>query len=154
MRDGAVFSLYKGDKEGNTIQWYETPVEDYGTINVQSTGASELNLSTGYYKLIETKAPTGYQLLDEEIYFWVDGGIVKLITQDGDMISSNATEMWKLDTDNNTFVLKIKNDVLYNLPSAGGPGVHWYTLGGTLLMAGAALIVYRQKRKREVLLKK
>ena len=154
VRDGAVFSLYKGDKEGNTIQWYETPVEDYGTINVQSTGASELNLSTGYYKLIETKAPTGYQLLDEEIYFWVDGGIVKLITQDGDMISSNATEMWKLDTDNNTFVLKIKNDVLYNLPSAGGPGVHWYTLGGTLLMAGAALIVYRQKRKREVLLKK
>ena len=154
VRDGAVFSLYKGDKEGNIIQWYETPVEDYGTINVQSTGASELNLSTGYYKLIETKAPTGYQLLDEEIYFWVDGGIVKLITQDGDMISSNETEMWILDTDNNTFVLKIKNDVLYNLPSAGGPGIYWYTLSGTLLMAGAALIVYRQKRKREVLLRK
>ena len=47
-----------------------------------------------------------------------------------------------------------ENQVVYSLPSAGGPGIYWYTLSGTLLMAGAALIVYRQKRKREVLLRK
>lgn len=66
----------------------------------------------------------------------------------------NSAEMWELTT-SGTITIKVKNNIMvYNLPSAGGSGIYWYTLSGTLLMAGAALIVYRQKRKREVLLRK
>ena len=72
----------------------------------------------------------------------------------GETIESVKDDMWELGTSTSTIILKIKNKVLYNLPSAGGPGIYWYTLSGTLLMAGAALIVYRQKRKQEVLLRK
>ena len=50
--------------------------------------------------------------------------------------------------------LIINNCRVYELPESGGPGIYWYTFSGALLMMGAALIVYRQKRKREVLLKK
>ena len=157
QRAGATFSLFRGepDIENSTIKWSSVTMgEKYTNIPVTENNLKELTLTSGYYMLKETKAPTGFELLDEAIYFQIDGGTVKLITQNGIEISDNETEMWKLDTDNNAFVLKIKNDILYNLPSAGGPGIYWYTLSGTFLMAGAALIVYRQKRKREVLLRK
>ncbi|MCI8648377.1 MAG: fibro-slime domain-containing protein [Firmicutes bacterium] len=38
----------------------------------------------------------------------------------------------------------------YKLPSTGGMGIYWYIISGILLMAGAALIVYKN-RCREVL---
>ena len=48
-------------------------------------------------------------------------------------------------------VLKIKNIELYELPSTGGIGTYWYTIGGTLLMMAAALILYKKKHAEEVL---
>ena len=54
----------------------------------------------------------------------------------------------------NGVVVALENDLLYELPETGGSGTYWYTVSGALLMMGAALIVYRQKRKREVLLRK
>ena len=100
----------------------------------------------GSYILRETKAPNGYTM----------SGIAWSIEIDtyGKPTIKNMQDDSVVTTENNTFIYKYYNYKLYELPSAGGPGIHWYTLSGTLLMAGAALIVYRQKRKREVLLKK
>ena len=151
---GTIFSLYKGNKVGDTITWEENPFNSkYTEFEVLADGNPELSLPSGYYKLVETKASTGYQLLDDAIYFQVTNGTVQLINgESGEVV--NSAEMWELTT-SGTITIKIKNNIMvYNLPSAGGPGIYWYTLSGTLLMAGAALIVYRQKRKREVLLKK
>ena len=69
---------------------------------------------------------------------------------------SDPQDMWDLKTENNgkTFVLTIKNNILYSLPSTGGNGIYWYTIGGMALMMGAALILYKDKRKRMVLLKR
>ncbi|EOS67485.1 LPXTG-domain-containing protein cell wall anchor domain, partial [Dorea sp. 5-2] len=36
---------------------------------------------------------------------------------------------------------------VYRLPSTGGSGIYWYMFGGVLLMAGAMLMTYRNKRK-------
>ena len=152
-KSGAEFSLYKGNMMSNSIEWDNNPLESQ--IEVCVDGNPELNLPSGYYKLVETKSPIGYQLLGEEIYFQVfDNGTVKLINGTNGEPVSQVSEMWKVTTENETITIKIKNDILYTLPSAGGPGIYWYTLSGTFLMAGAALIVYRQKRKREVLLRK
>ena len=48
------------------------------------------------------------------------------------------------------WVIKVKNDALYDLPSTGGIGIFWYTIGGMLLMMAAALVLYKRKC-REVL---
>ena len=100
----------------------------------------------GSYILRETKAPNGYTM----------SGIAWSIEIDtyGKPTIKNMQDDSVVTTENNTFIYKYYNYKLYELPSAGGPGIYWYTLSGTLLMAGAALIVYRQKRKREVLLRK
>ena len=38
------------------------------------------------------------------------------------------------------------NEVIYSLPSTGGIGTYWYTIGGMLLMMAAALILYKKKK--------
>ena len=43
--------------------------------------------------------------------------------------------------------LSIRNTQLYELPNSGGMGIYWYSIGGTLLMLAAALILYRNKRQ-------
>lgn len=43
--------------------------------------------------------------------------------------------------------LRIRNAEIYELPSAGGRGIYWYSIGGTLFMLAGALILYRNKRK-------
>ena len=53
--------------------------------------------------------------------------------------------------DGKNIILKVKNIELYELPSTGGIGTYWYTIGGTLLMMAAALILYKKKHAEEVL---
>lgn len=146
--DGAVFKLSK--KRGN--DW----IEVQGNISVSNkVDQPELSglVTDTIYKLEEIEAPEAHMLLGEPIYFTVEDGTVKLCDENGVTNSGAGTnKMWSLNQEGN--VLTIKNNILYDLPSAGGPGIYWYTLSGTLLMAGAALIVYKEKRKREVLLRK
>ena len=151
-----MFKLYQGNmNEKDKLQWQAEPLTGFESISASANGNPELSLSSGYYKLVETKAPAGYQLLSDEIYFKIENGTVNLVDSSGTIIeNTDNNRMWELDNTGTTITLKIKNEILYSLPSAGGPGIYWYTLSGTLLMAGAALIVYRQKRKREVLLRK
>lgn len=154
-KEGAIFELYQGNMdEENQLQWQEEPLTNFENILVSSSDTPELSLPSGYYKLKEIEAPAGYQLLNDEIYFKVENETVKLVNAFGTEINSDSNNMWMLDTKSTIITLKIKNNVLYSLPSAGGPGIYWYTLSGALLMMGAALIVYKQQRKREVLLKK
>lgn len=146
-RDGAVFRLFEGTLESSEpmkISWSDTAMTEYENITVKNTdGENELTtLTSGYYMLKEVTAPVGYELLDEAIYFQIDKGKVKLITQNGSEITDNETEMWKLEVENGTVVLKIKNKALYELPSAGGSGIFLYMIGGTLLLMAGSLMIY------------
>lgn len=108
----------------------------------------------GTYVLTETKAPSGYQLLKSASWTLTfdNNGMLTNATGSNDKFDTYISNAKGTATDG--IVVTLKNDLLYELPSTGGSGIYWYTLSGTLLMAGAALIVYRQKRKREVLLRK
>lgn len=140
--DGAEFDLYK--KNGNNYN----KVDSY-TIN-KSTKEPELkNLSFGDYYLEETKAPNGCRLLGERIYFRQQEGTITLIDENGNALTTTP-EMWNLSTENNTFTLTIKNDVVYDLPSTGGTGIYLYMIGGMMLMLIAVWILYKNKC-REVL---
>ena len=140
--DGTTYSGESGSD--GVIAWKDSSGEDYTEP-----------IPDGTYTLEETKAPTGYIL----------GGTWTITITNGIPTSVNGTQGTSSDTSANIngvkfyskdgiLTLYYDNEILYELPSAGGPGIYWYTFSGTLLMAGAALIVYRQKRKREVLLRK
>ena len=143
--NGAKFELYRGSKTFLGFEW-ELEGELIEINNVDST--EELDLPEGYYKLKEVLAPTGYQLLGKDICFKIENRVVTLIDAAGNALESENTEMWNLEGDNtNGFVLKIKNEALYNLPSTGGSGIFVYTIGGTLLLMAAALLIYKMKRE-------
>ncbi len=101
-------------------------------LNVDSTGGVTIhNLKPGNYTITELKSPTGHSLLKDPVSFTVNG--------DGSVDSSDGMAGAE------GFVLKIKNKGLYELPSAGGIGTWWYTIGGTLLMMAGVLILYKKK---------
>lgn len=143
--DGAVFELFCGQKEDDELKWdTSNPVENFNQIAVSSSNKSELNLMPGFYMLQEVKAPDGFRKLEDPIYFKIEAGKVELIDESGVKIDDKQS-MWELKTDGG-IVLKIKNNVVYSLPSAGGPGIFLYTIGGVLLLMAGSLILYKMKR--------
>ena len=79
-----------------------------------------------------------------------------MVITSSDVTLENSSEMVTIEktTDTNKkediWVIKVKNDTLYDLPETGGIGIFWYTIGGMLLMMAAALVLYKRKC-REVL---
>lgn len=148
---GAKFSLYQGTPNEGTegVKWDEAPIEAYKEIAV-TADATELKLKDGYYKLVETTAPSGYVLLEDSIYFKVEDQKVVLIGENDNNLSNNKADMWEVDETG--LVIKIKNEALYDLPSAGGSGIFLYMIGGTLLLIAGSLMIYINRR-REVLKK-
>ena len=149
--DGAVFKLteqiteeefYGMSDEDGIVRWYqknplETPAEDNTVLG---------KLQKGTYTFEEIAAKSGYKLSDEEWTITVSqsGGLYSIVSsKDGELAG-------KLDQTNETVYFVYYNDVLYDLPSAGGPGIYLYMLGGVALMIAGTLLVYK-KRKEEVL---
>ena len=112
-------------------------------LNVDSKGGVTINnLKPGDYTITELKSPTGHSLLKDSVRFTVNG--------DGS-VNSDSNMAGVEEEGGKAIVLKIKNMELYELPSTGGIGTYWYTIGGTLLMMAAALILYKKKRAGKVL---
>ena len=143
--DGAEFQLYK--KENGTYKnVYNNPI----TVKNGNTDIELKGLKPGEYYLEETKAPVGYMLLGDKIYFKQEAGEIKLTTEGGELLSEGNVEFWSLSTTDGKNVLTIENQILYSLPSTGGSGIYWYMIGGMVLMSTAAWILYKNKC-REVL---
>lgn len=148
----AVFKLEKN------VSQSEEPVTYYGKTDINGKvqwytdnncfTPLENTIRSGTYTLSEIQAPVGYSIADTT--WTINIGAEVTITENGE----NGNRDLVGTTNNGVLTFTIENEALYSLPSAGGSGIYWYTFGGTLLMAGAALIAYRQKRKREVLLRK
>ncbi|WP_162611909.1 fibro-slime domain-containing protein [Eubacterium sp. An11] len=144
---GAEFELVS--TSASDKKYTGTSAEETGIIIWKENGVLVNKIDAGTYTLSEKSAPSGYKRSTLE---WTVE-----ITSSGALKSIEAKDGTPMETDvaaNGLVSYFYENEVVYDLPSAGGPGIYWYTLSGTLLMAGAALIVYRQKRKREVLLRK
>ena len=136
--NGAKFELYKQKADS---QW-----ESVGTYDI--TDVIELQkLTPGNYKLVEVRAPGGYSLLNEDIIFQIQSQSVQLLNKNMEPLPNNQSDMWKVENVNGTYTIKIKNEALYDLPSAGGSGIFWYLISGTAFMMAASLILYRIKRK-------
>lgn len=135
---GAEFELQTLDKQRVAYGTSSEATETRGVIEWKFEGEVNLN---GEYKIVETKAPDGYQINEDGWTVEFKNGIP--VKFDGEIITSD-------DVKKDGIVLILENEMLYELPSTGGPGIYLYMLGGTLLMMAGTLLVYK-KRKEEVL---
>lgn len=87
----------------------------------------------GRYTLSETKAQPGYILSHERWTIVITHGQVTITSNVNGALSGPRYEF--------------KNTPVYELPSTGGPGIFVYTIGGTLLLMAAALLIYKMKRE-------
>jgi fimbrial isopeptide formation D2 family protein/LPXTG-motif cell wall-anchored protein len=111
-------------------------------------------LSAGIYKLTEVTAPDGYNLLENPI-------TVK-VTCTVDANSSSNLPIWKFEADKNggenysdtaittlndgTGELKVQNSAGTTLPSTGGMGTTIFYVLGSILMAGAVILLISKRR--------
>ena len=140
---GAKFRLYKQSLKDDTTTWTEQ-----GEVEVKTDSTPELTLTPGYYKMEEIQAPDQCMLLGVPIYFQVSASGVTLVDENGNEYATGEEPgMWNIVEGDNVFVLKILNEYIYELPSAGGPGIYLYMLGGALLLMTGALMVYNERKK-------
>ena len=162
---GAVFGLYaQTETEVATEASYTGTSNEKGVIaewmaKGSTTPIQSKDVTAGTYILKEITAPDGYKRSEVEWQITITATDVSIsIRGNNDATPNKVTDSdlndLGIEKNNKDKYYYYDNTMSYELPESGGPGIYWYTLSGTLLMAGAALIVYRQKRKREVLLRK
>ena len=95
------------------------------------------DLIPGDYTISELKSPDGYALLAQPVEITID--------KYGNVTMKTANDLAGTQEGSNQLV--IRNAEIYELPSAGGRGIYWYSIGGTLFMLAGALILYRNKRR-------
>ena len=154
--EGAVFELDSGkdtyygmSNESGIIEWFvKNPMDsDFD----KETDKLETGIPKGTYQFSELRAPSGYAVSGEtwEIEFASLGKISSIISskdQDKNMVDDVLNG-------GQTAIFYFDNEMLYELPEAGGTGIYWYMLGGVLLMMAGSLLVYK-KRRGEVLRRK
>lgn len=137
--DGALFELRDSN---NTLIANGESGED-GTITWKKNGGEVvLDNLNGTYIIKETKTPAGYMINENG---W------KVEFADGVLTEFNNEPVY--GDAKHGIVINLENEMLYELPEAGGTGIYWYMLGGVLLMMAGSLLVYK-KRRGEVLRRK
>lgn len=134
---GAEFKLEKLTAGGTiTVQTVTT-----GKENEELGVAKFKNLEDGTYRITETKAPEGYNLLKSPI--------TVVINRIGNSITVDGTDVFDKISDN-TITIKVANQAKFQLPATGS----WsrLILGFTgAIIAGTVIIMYLllQKRRKE-----
>lgn len=100
-------------------------------------------IPAGEYVLEETKAPAGYTKYVNPIKITIVGN------EDGsfkEAIVDNATYNAK-DVVNGMVPVEVQNQKGFSLPSTGGTGTYLFTIGGIVIMAGAAFALIAMKKR-------
>lgn len=141
---GAEFELLD---ETDTVKGKGTSNQDgLVTFYAVDDKEKELKLPEGEYYLKETKAPTGYSLLNSKVK-------VKISKKENstgynyEYKINNETENKSIG-ENGIVTVPIENKKGFTLPSTGGMGTYIFTIGGLVVMAGAVLLLVSSKKKR------
>lgn len=97
-------------------------------------------LSSGSYRLTETRAPDGFMSLPEPILFAIDQGVVHI---------TNPNSLWTVTEgeEEGSYIITVKNETGYVLPRTGGITPEVYSLlGTTLMLASLAVLVMKRRR--------
>lgn len=143
---GAVFSLEKQDGTDWKMVGDNISVDGNGLADIKDLSYDTL------YRLTETKAPDGYSMLTEKIYFKIqkENGTPGLVPYD---INGNKLPGWQEQTEvqnNDKLQLRITNNKKAMLPETGGSGTNWiYMMGTMLVLTGTILYGCQRKRRLE-----
>lgn len=102
------------------------------------------NMPDGEYRIVETKAPTGYKERP-------DSAVLTILAGKVTVTSANA-KGWKFSDDGDgDYTLTVVNEVIYDLPTVGGNGVYTYVFVGIgmMLAATAVLVVVMAVSKKK-----
>ena len=141
---GAVFRLSM-NKNGSWVTIQENiavAVPEGGT----DATASVPDLFDGRYKLTEVHAPAGYIILNQEIYFNIQNGIVSLRKETGATADAEVYNNMVAVGDGTMFT--VQNEPGARLPSTGGVGTTLYYVLGSLLTLAAAVLLVAKRRMR------
>ncbi len=148
-------------KYASTTQKYklvtETRFEDVktggtylATGTVDSTGHLYFDgLKAGTYTLTEITAPSGYNLLNDPIEIvigWTAPADPDTSTECTWSFSVNGGTASTSLTEDGRCLVKVENKPSNELPSTGGMGTTLFTIGGLVLMAGAALVLVIRRK--------
>ncbi|MBR5638095.1 MAG: fibro-slime domain-containing protein [Pseudobutyrivibrio sp.] len=118
-------------------------------------------MGVGTYYLKETKAPAGYGLSDE--VFTIEIKPIEGQRSSYVLTVNSSNNRSEIDTVTNEFSVLNNTDnssvligeevlfqavdiIAYTLPETGGRGFYLYTISGVLLMIGATLLLYKNKK--------
>lgn len=123
------------------LRWYKAA--DYQAGHVDETTAT--TLPDGTYNMTEIKAPIGFAKSNTTWELTVEDGILTSVKVGGvEKLNKNA----KVGNEVKFF---IDNVAIYELPSAAGPGIYRYLISGMLCMIAAALVLYKNMHREEVM---
>lgn len=136
---GVKFELYREKGDGSSLSEDDTKLYDLttGIGGVVTTNG----LEKGTYWLKEIETVNGYTLLANPIK-------IELIE------GENGTLTFKVDNDTvaspgtgNIAEVEITNNKGFSLPETGGMGTYLFTIGGIVIMAGAAFALIAMKKR-------
>ena len=138
---GATFGLYRDAACADKIE--EATSGDDGVINFGDAS----KLAAGTYYLKELQAPSGYSALTSVVKV-----VISTATPNDNTIYDFKYSMNEGDENNvgedGVISLDITNNKGFNLPATGGMGTYLFTIGGLVIMAGAALLLIASKKSR------
>lgn len=138
---GATFGLYRNAACADKIA--EATSSDDGVINFGDAS----KLAAGTYYLKELQAPSGYSALTSVVKVVISTATPNDNTTYDFKYSMNEGEENNVGEDG-VISLDITNNKGFNLPATGGMGTYLFTIGGLVIMAGAALLLIASKKRR------
>ena len=138
---GATFGLYRDAACADKIA--EATSGDDGVINFGDAS----KLAAGTYYLKELQAPSGYSALTSVVKVVISTATPNDNTKYDFKYSMNEGEENDVAKDG-VISLDITNNKGFSLPATGGMGTYLFTIGGLVIMAGAALLLIASKKRR------
>ncbi len=151
LLNGAVFALYSPNQD-DQLEESEIP-DEYQELKpklkLELPEEGTDKKTTWYLCRLGTTDGNGeltFAQLSEDSYY-----LLELKAPEGYLLNENAGQLVEReDAVDGVLQVSITNTEIYELPSTGGVGTHWFTLGGSLLMTGSvALLLYGYRRKRK-----
>ena len=136
----AVFDIAKKNAAGRFVS-----VGTFTSSTDDEALGEVFKLGYGIYCLTETKAPDGYIILTNKIYFNLTTDGIVLSDENGDA----ATYDNAVVSGEDLLTVTVKNTPGAALPNTGGSGTFPYTLGGMMLIIASALMYGFRMRRRE-----
>lgn len=143
---GAKFGLYKDAECTNANKIAEATSDANGVVEFKDIEGNEITLANTTYYLKEIFAPNEYTILATPFEVEIKDDTTD-DKQDYDFSYSLNNEEDKEIGNDGIITVNVHNNKGFSLPSTGGMGTYLFTIGGIVIMAGAAFALIAMKKR-------